>query len=166
MLTVREIHVEEVDLCRSLRLRALSDAPEAFGERYDDAVRLDSAYWTKLIQSLTPPSRQRMFLAYVNETCCGSVFAILDRDHTDMGRVGGMWVDSKFRRQGVATQLLGAVFEWAKENDFGELRLWCEAGDNGAHTFYKTCGFNDSEKWNTMRDKVDKDLVEMVWRVV
>lgn len=100
-MIIRALKHDEVDLCRMLRLRALADAPDAFGDNYSSAVKRDSVYWTTFIQSLTPPNKQRMFLAQVGETYCGSAFAMLDRDHQGIGRVGGMWVDSKFRRQGI-----------------------------------------------------------------
>jgi len=163
-LTVRALQPEEVDLCRMLRLRALADAPNAFGERYNDAVHHTSDYWTKFIQSLTPPSKQRMFLACDGEVCSGSVFAMLDRKRERAGRVGGMWVDSKFRQQGIGLALLEAVFDWARENEFGEVWLWCEAGDNAAHRLYQKVGFVDSDNRDTTLEKIDKDLVEMVWR--
>lgn len=161
-MTIRALQSEEVDLCRMLRLRALADAPEAFGIQYADAVHHDSAYWTKFIQSLTPPSKQRMFLVCFGEVYSGSVFAMLDREHDQVGRVGGMWVDSKYRRQGIGLALLNAVFEWAKENEFHELRLWCEDGDSAAHQLYLKVGFVDSDKRDTTREKIDKDLVEMI----
>lgn len=163
-MTIRALQSDEVDLCRMLRLRALADAPEAFGERYNDAVNHTSAYWTTFIQSLTPPSKQRMFLACEGDVCSGSVFAMLDGERDHAGRVGGMWVDSKFRRQGIGLALLDAVFDWAKEHEFEELWLWCEEGDNAAHHLYQKAGFVDSDKRDVTREKVDKDLVEMVWR--
>lgn len=162
-MTIRALQSNEVDLCRMLRLRALADAPEAFGVTYADAVFFDSAYWTTFIQSLTPPSKQRMFLACDGEVCSGSVFAMLDRERDHAGRVGGMWVDSKLRRQGIGLALLDMVFEWAKENAFDELWLWCEEGDNAAHRLYEKAGFKDSKNRDTTREKIDKDLVEMVW---
>lgn len=58
--------------------------------------------------------------------------------------------------------MLETVVEWAQENKFFELRLWCEEGDNAAHCLYEKCGFKDSKRRNTTRDKVDKDLVEMI----
>ena len=164
-MTFRALQSHEVDVCRLIRLRALADAPDAFGERYNDAVHHTSDYWTKFIRSLTPPSKQRMFLAFDGETCVGSVFAMLDREREQAGRVGGMWVDSKFRRQGIGQALLETVFDWARDNEFEALWLWCEAGDNAAHGLYQKAGFVDSDNRDTTREKIDKDLVEMVWHV-
>ncbi|MBT3603384.1 MAG: GNAT family N-acetyltransferase [Candidatus Latescibacteria bacterium] len=162
-MTIRALQSNEVDLCRMLRLRALADAPEAFGVTYSEAVFYDSAYWTKFIQSFTPPSKQRMLLACDGDVCSGSVFAMLDGERKDAGRVGDMWVDSKHRRQGFGQALLDAVFGWAKENTFGELWLWCEDGDNAAHRLYQKAGFVYSDNRDTTREKIDKDLIEMVW---
>jgi len=160
---VRTLKAGEVDLCQMLRLRALQDAPDAFGERYDDAINRPDQYWQKLAESLTPPSRQRMFLACDGDTYLGFVFAMLDRNNLQTGRVGGMWVDSKFRRRGIGRDLLQAAFEWAQENGFVHLKLWCEDGDVAAHRLYEKMGFVDTDKRNITRDKVDKDLVEMIW---
>src|ERR671917_264257 len=47
MVTVRRIRADEGPLLRDLRLRALADAPEAFGQALQDAQAQPDAEWTQ-----------------------------------------------------------------------------------------------------------------------
>jgi GNAT superfamily N-acetyltransferase len=110
---IRTLQLQEVNLHRELRLRALRDAPESFGVTFADAAAQPLSYWETLTRSLTEPAGSVMFLACEGDTVCGSTYGLLDRERRDAGRVGGMWVDPAWRRQGVGRALLQAVVAWA-----------------------------------------------------
>jgi len=54
----------ESDLHRELRLRALRDAPDSFGEAYAELAARPPSYWEDLNRSVTEPGRHAMFIAW------------------------------------------------------------------------------------------------------
>jgi|SRR5882724_7039575 len=67
------------------------------------------SYWEDLTRSVTESGRQVMVLAYEGNDVLGSAYGLRDRDRSEMGRVGGMWVESAWRRRGVGRALLENV---------------------------------------------------------
>src|SRR5262249_25375605 len=102
----RRLASHEVDLPPALRLRALRDAPDSFGETFAAAAVRPISYWEELTRSVTEPGGDVMFLAYEGDDVLGSAYGLLDRARTDAGRVGGMWVGPDWRRRGVGRALL------------------------------------------------------------
>src|SRR5262245_41506953 len=111
---LRRLGPGEVDLHRDVRLRALRESPASFGEAFEDAAARPTSYWEQLTRSVTEPSAQVMFLAWEDTQVVGSAYGLLDREHTETGRVGGMWVEPAWRRRGVGAALLQDVFGWAR----------------------------------------------------
>ncbi len=88
---IRVLKSHEVDLHRELRLRALRDSPDSFGETSADAAARPAPYWEELTRSVTEPGRHVMFLAYEGERdVLGSTYGLLDQARAGRGRVGGM----------------------------------------------------------------------------
>ncbi|MBS0343734.1 MAG: GNAT family N-acetyltransferase [Proteobacteria bacterium] len=129
---------------RKLRLRALQDAPGSFRDTYADLVVRPSSYWEDLTRSVTQPGRNVMFLACEGDQPVGSAFGLVDHAQARTGRVGGMWVDPRWRRQGIGEGLLQEVIRWAGERDFGCLRLWCVADEVASGSLYRKVGFKET----------------------
>ena len=69
---VRRLEAHEAALHRDLRLRALGDAPESFGETVAEAAARAPAYWEDLTRSVTEPGRHVMFLTCEGQDPVGS----------------------------------------------------------------------------------------------
>ncbi len=65
-MRVRTLEAHEVALHRDVRLRALQEAPDAFGESFADAAARPMSYWDDLTRSVTEPGRHVMFLVCEN----------------------------------------------------------------------------------------------------
>lgn len=144
LVELRRLASHEVDLHRDLRLRALRDAPDAFGETFTDAAARPVGYWEELTRTVTEPGRDVMFLACEGHDVLGSAYGLLDRTRTDAGRVGGMWVGPDWRRRGVGRALLHEVMSWGRERRFRRLGLWTPAHNPAAIALYARAGFRNT----------------------
>jgi GNAT superfamily N-acetyltransferase len=146
LMHLRRLEAHEVSLHRELRLRALREAPDSFGETFADAVARPSSYWVDLTRSVTESERHVMFLACEGTGVVGSTYGLLDRAESAVGRVGGMWVDPAWRRRGLGCALLQRVFDWARERGLSRLGLWAPSHRPAALALYRQAGFRETGK--------------------
>lgn len=52
-----------------------------------------------------------------------------------------MWVDPRYRRQGIGDALIRRVVNWARGMGYGELFLWVVDGNGSAERLYERNGF-------------------------
>lgn len=118
-----------------IRLRALEDAPEAFGSSAASERGHDEAAWRRFA-SLGP-----WWLAVEGGDDVGMVSGGR-RDGDDATRwVYSMWVDDRWRGRDVAAALLDAVVDWAHSD--GASRVGLDVTDRvpRARRFYERYGF-------------------------
>lgn len=140
-MIIRALAPHESDLLREVRLRALSDAPDSFGETLAEAAARPRSHWENQTRLLTEPDGHVMFMACDGEMIHGSVYGLIDRDRLGAGRVGGMWVDPSRRREGMGFALLLAVIDWADSRGMARLGLWAPVHRLGAIALYTRAGF-------------------------
>jgi ribosomal protein S18 acetylase RimI-like enzyme len=162
---IRALEPHEAALHREVRLRALRDAPDAFGESVADAEARPHAYWEELTRSVTRPARQLMFLACEGDAVHGSTYGLRDAERDDAGRVGGTWVASSHRRRGIGTALLQAVKTWAGEQGFSRMRLWAPAESTAALSLYRGAGFRETGRRRPLPANAALQIVEMECRL-
>ena len=143
-MKLRRLAPHEAGLHRNLRLRALRDAPDSFGEALADAAGRSVAYWEDLTRSVTEPGPHVMFLACEGHDIFGSAYGLLDRARSDAGRVGGMWVEPAWRRRGVGRALLQEVISWGRERGLRRLGLWAPGHNPAAIALYTRAGFRNT----------------------
>lgn len=156
-----------MSLHRSLRLRALQEAPDSFGEAFADAAGRPASYWEELTRSVTEPGRHVMFLACAGDDVLGSTYGLRDREQSGGGRVGGMWVEPAWRRRGVGHALLQQVFIWAREQGLSRLGLWAPSHSPGALALYGRAGFRETGRRRPLPTNATLQILEMetpVWR--
>ena len=158
---LRRLEPDEVSLHRELRLRALQEAPNSFGETFADAVARPSSYWEDLTRSVTESGRHVMFLACEGNDVLGLTYGLLDRDASAMGRIGGMWVEPACRRRGVGRALLQQVFNWARERRLSRLGLWAPAHSPAALALYRHAGFRETGKRRSLPTNSTLEILEM-----
>jgi GNAT superfamily N-acetyltransferase len=158
---IRTLEPHEVNLHRELRLLALRDAPDSFGATFSDAEAQPSSYWEILTRSVTEPGHHVMFLACEGEAVCGSTYGLLDQEKSDGGRVGGMWVDPAWRRQGIGRALLQAVFAWARQRGLKRLGLWAPVHSPAAIALYRQAGFHETGRRRPLPINPSLQILEM-----
>ena len=119
---------------REVRLRALADAPAAFGSRYDD--------W-----AAAPEDRWRDRLASVPYNVVarhdGRAVGMASGTYADDGaELISMWVAPEMRGSGIAAELIRAVVGWAGEHG-RPLFLMVRSDNARAIAAYQRAGFVD-----------------------
>jgi GNAT superfamily N-acetyltransferase len=144
-----------------VRLRALRDAPDSFGETWADVAGRPRTYWEELTRSVTAPGPHVMFLACEGKDVIGCAYGLIDHERRDHGRVGGMWVDPASRRRGNGDALLSAVVTWARGRGLRGLRLWAPAHTPAALALYGKAGFHETGIRKAMPTDRTLEIVEM-----
>jgi ribosomal protein S18 acetylase RimI-like enzyme len=160
-MTVRRLRADEAALFKTLRLRALADAPDAFAHTHAEISTKPEAYWQELTLSVTEPGRHVMFVAEVDDTPLGMAFGLVDREVPTRAHLGGMWVDPGARQRGCGRALSDAVIAWAQERGFAAIALWVTEGNKAAIMLYERLGFALTGRRDHLPHNVRLAILEM-----
>jgi ribosomal protein S18 acetylase RimI-like enzyme len=134
-LEIANVGPDDWEVFRSVRLRALQDAPAAFGSRYDDWVAAPESRWRDRLSSVP-----LNLVARRGGEPVGMASGVYDG--ADEAELISMWVDPTVRGAGVAGALIDAVVRWAAET--GRTTYLMVRSDNArAIAAYGRAGFVD-----------------------
>lgn len=136
-MTIKELQPNEWKLYKQIRLEALKESPDSFGQVYDDVVNEPDAYWQEKTNALA--EKKTIFMALDNERAVGMIYAFL-RDNGDAG-LGGMYVSPESRRQGLARALIDHALAWVKERCITRVTFYNRKGNLPAQQLYESYGF-------------------------
>jgi GNAT superfamily N-acetyltransferase len=136
---VRRLEPGEKALLQAVRLAALRESPDQFGEKFAEAEQRSEESWETYAQSVTRVGGAAAFLAEIDGATVGMAFAMHGAE-ARIGRLGGMWVAPEVRRLGVGSALVEAVRGWALEHRKEVIRLWAVNGAAGER-LYRKLGF-------------------------
>jgi len=142
---VRRITPQEWPLLRQLRLRSLRDAPDAFGQRYENAAAEPEAEWRSAARASSNGDRRAWFICRNSAADDGAADVIglvqaRRRPPVDC-LVFSMWVAPGARRSGAGRALIDAVEQWAIGWGGRRIVLWVFGANDGALRFYERIGF-------------------------
>ena len=160
-MEIRRLASNEVELHRTVRLRALKDSPYSFAETFEVALRRPKSTWQEQTDAVTLPNRHVMFLAEQGKDIHGSVYGLLSRERDDGIRVGGMWVDPSRRSCGLGQRLLDAVLTWGQEQGRPHTGLWVPIDQAPAIKLYSRSGFVTTGEVKAFPDKPGKEIMAM-----
>lgn len=143
---IRRIRPDEVEVYRVFRLRALADAPDAFGDSYALASARPPEFWDERVANTSAGVDSVLMVAAdaATDTWLGMTGCYLDDPAGGSAMVVSVWVASEARRRRLARRLVDAVIEWARERNAGTLRLWVTATNLRARSLYEGAGFAPS----------------------
>jgi GNAT superfamily N-acetyltransferase len=124
MVKLTQLAAVDWERLRAIRLRALLDAPDAFGSTFNDAAARSPESWSK--QLLDMPT----FVAASDGVDVGVVRCAPDESRTDTAWLISMWVAPEARHKGIAGVLVDAVIEHARAK--GVARVLLDVADNNA----------------------------------
>jgi RimJ/RimL family protein N-acetyltransferase len=134
-LRVRRAAPGDEPILRDLRLRALSDAPEAFGSTYERELSRTTSDWQKWL------SPGATFILDTPEGSKGIVAAVRDATDSQVVHLMAMWVDPVVRGSGVSDDLVAAVLAWAGAEGARVVRLDVMQANERARRCYARHGF-------------------------
>jgi len=133
-ISTRRLTPEDWQLFRRVRLAALEEAPYAFGSTYEGEVDAPQSRWRQGLETRT------RFIAEIDGVVAGTVSGG-DGDSSGAAAMTGMWVDPRFRRQGVGDVLVKTVMDWARSAGYREMFLWVTDANTDAERLYQRNGF-------------------------
>ena len=134
----REIHRlrrGEGERLRAIRLRALRDAPSAFGTTFEEAAAWPLDGWNRQLETLAT------FMATAGGCDVGLARGARDDRSRDGGYLLSMWVAPEARRRGIGADLIDAVVDWARSEGLARLLLDVGEANAPAIALYTQKGF-------------------------
>jgi ribosomal protein S18 acetylase RimI-like enzyme len=139
-ITIETVTPATAMLFKDARLRALRDAPGAFGSTYAKEALLTDGDWVKRVAQWTGET-STAYLAMGAGVVCGIAAGYLDADDATCAELVSMWVAPSHRRGGVGRALVSAVLAWSRTRGARNLLLLVTCTNEGAIAFYERLGF-------------------------
>jgi ribosomal protein S18 acetylase RimI-like enzyme len=137
---------EDWERVRDIRIRALADAPFAYGSRLEEEQDQPESLWRARLEQQAAAT----FLAIDGHETVGLVRTFVAPEHVTTAELVSMWVAPRARGQGVGRQLVAAVVEWVRHHDVTSVQLWVTETNAAARRLYESCGFVLSGRRRTL----------------
>ncbi|MFL5798056.1 MAG: GNAT family N-acetyltransferase [Actinomycetota bacterium] len=142
-MRIRATTEADWEALRDIRLRALEDAPYAFGSTIERERSRTEAEWREWA------GRGRWangvtFVATEGDRFLGLAGGFPEEGEPDAVHLVSMWVDPSVRRAGVGCALIDTVVGWAHDRGARSVHLWVADGNDAAIALYRSCGFEPS----------------------
>jgi len=157
-MVVRRLQPAEWLAYREIRLRALADAPEAFGATHAGEAALSDADWQ---ERATRPDRA-VFVVDGPDGLVGLAQGGPAQGIPDVAAVYSMWVAPEARRSGLASALIEAVKAWAVEAGYPALGLGVTTTNGPAIALYEHLGFKANGDHYPLREGTGLTIQIMV----
>jgi ribosomal protein S18 acetylase RimI-like enzyme len=151
-MQIRPAGVEEWERVRDLRLRALGEAPDAFGELLAGAEAADPDHWRRYIAGWPESSEHAVLVAEDDGGWWGMTVADRRTSSPHRAHLYGMWVDPARRGEGIGAALVEAVVGWARELGVGTVKLGVTETNPAAIALYRRAGFEPTGGAEPLRE--------------
>ena len=159
--SVRPLGEDDWQELRAIRLRSLTESPEAFAAKLSDEQAFDEDFWRLRLR------RSTRLIAELEGEQLGVV--CLGQAHNDegeipeVGEIFGLWVAPEARGSGVATQLMKAAAAQAAGHGKTHVAYWVGVENFRGVAFASGMGFRPTDFRRPMRlpDGTDLDETEI-----
>ena len=156
-VSAAQIHLLSCDewaVFRDIRLRALADAPAAFGSNLSEAQSRTEQQWRDRLCQRT------QFVAVTGQGTVGTVAGAVDTDRNSV-HLFSMWVDPCVRGTGIADQLVQTVIGWAAAHGHTTVHLEVAVANSRAERLYARNGFTRTGRIGTISPDDPRPEFEM-----
>jgi GNAT superfamily N-acetyltransferase len=152
MVALAPITADNLEQFKAVRLRALRDAPSAFGSTWARESHFTHAEWMSRVLRWSG-DHGIGFLAIEDGVGCGIAGALLKADDASTetlelrrprlmtASLVSMWTAPSHRQRGVGRMLVGAVLDWARLRGVQSMTLMVVSTNSTAIDFYLRLGF-------------------------
>ncbi len=140
MVAIEPITLANLALFKAVRLRALSDAPSAFGSTYARESQMSDEEWKNRAVRWNGEAGIG-FLAMEGSEGCGIAGCLLDPGDGSRAQLISMWTAPPHRQQGIGRMLVEQVAAWARGRGAKRLHLCVTSSNQPAMLFYQRLGF-------------------------
>lgn len=155
-IELRVISEDDWEAFRDVRLRALSDAPDSFGQTLAASAAQPDDVWRERAHAGGP-----VVLAFAEGRAVAMGGLLLPADAA-AGFVWGMWVEPAWRGQGLAGRMVRLLLDLAGSEGRPAL-LHVAEGNEAARGLYESHGFVATGDWQPLRDGSDVRIETMRW---
>jgi GNAT superfamily N-acetyltransferase len=159
---VRRIRPDEVWRLRALRLRALAEAPQAFGSTLAKESTFADAVWVERATRGAAGEDKVTYVAEEGDRLVGLVTGSVEAGRFDLF---GMFVEPEARGRGVGAALVEAVIAWARARGATILYLGVTSTNHSAIALYERCGFRPTGTRRPLEHTPTLTELEMVREV-
>lgn len=145
-MDVRLVRADGWEAFRDLRLRALRDAPDAFGGTAEASERASESYWRGWILGDGWEGDVRSWVVDDRGRLRGMAVGARFVEDPATVNLFGMWIEPELRGSGVATRLVGMVEMWACALGAERLVLRVSDRNERAERFYLRLGFRRTDR--------------------
>ncbi len=147
---------------RDLRLRALLDAPEAFGSTHEQEAARTEDDWRAFAAGRDGAARQAAFVAVDEDgRWIGLAVGVVGRADTSLANLYSMWVEPAARGLGAGRLLVETVTAWAAGTGAERLELCVTEVNESAVRLYRTAGFEPTGGRDALRPGSDITTVTL-----
>jgi len=139
-IPIERITPQNIGVFKDVRLRALQEAPYAFGSTYAREVQFDDAEWARRVERWNG-ERGVGFVAMHGAAACGIAGSLLDDKDPTHAQLVSMWTAPTHRQLGIGRLLVDAVLDWARSRNLQALLLMVTSNNRSAIRFYEHLGF-------------------------
>jgi ribosomal protein S18 acetylase RimI-like enzyme len=140
LILLRPITPQNLASFKAVRLRALEDAPYAFGSTFTREATLSDAKWLARAHRWNGIAGVG-YLAVESGSACGIAGALVDPAQPARAQIVSVWTAPEHRRKGVGRRLTNEVIDWAQSRGLRELVLKVTNVNAAAVAFYEQLGF-------------------------
>jgi len=141
MITIRRIYNDEWQLFKTLRLASLKESPQAFSSTYESAVNRTNESWSEQAKTTATGSNKITFITFDDDLPIGIAALYRDEKKFEQGEILQVWIAPEYRGSEVAFELMNTIFQWAKENEFKQIKAIVTEKNDRALKFYLKYGF-------------------------
>ena len=161
---VRTFRRSEWSTYRDLRLRALEDAPDAFGTTLAEASEHSDQHWKSRLRNAAE-AVDLPLVGEVDGVPQGLAWGRIEPGQRIEAHLYQMWVAPQGRRLGVGRALLAAVVDWARAQRLRCLVLDVTCGNTPARNLYAGAGFREAGDPEPLRPDSEQLAQTMVLRL-
>jgi len=168
---VRTLRPAEWELYREVRLRALADAPEAFGSTWERESAFPESRWRQRLEqrttflavdlSVEPSVGLSVGAADGVGAPLGLAGLVPDEEDPEAAELVSMWVAPEARGRGVAELLIEAAWRQCSREGLPRLSLWVVEGNTRAERLYSRLGFSRTGRRQPVREGDPRQEIRM-----